>query len=153
MKQNHRIWYYSLIVSVILLILSNSCKKDETGPVPLLTTNNVTNITFNSATCGGSITSDEGSTVTARGVCWNTSGNPTITDSHTSDGIATGSFTSSLTGLIASTTYFVRAYATNGNGTGYGSTRSFTTLEIVTDIDGNVYHTVNIGTDRKSTRL
>ena len=62
---------------------------------------------------GGNVTSDGGATVTERGVCWSTSSNPTLSDSHTTNGTGTGSFTSSLTGLSASTTYYVRAYASN----------------------------------------
>ena len=100
----------------------------KTSPtVPTVTTSQVTNITQNSATCGGNVTDHGGSSVTARGVCWSTSSNPTISNSHTTDGSGTGSFTSSITGLNPGTTYYVRAYATNSAGTGYGTTRTFTT--------------------------
>jgi hypothetical protein len=94
---------------------------------PVITTNNVTEITDNSATCGGNVTSDGGADVSIRGVCWNTTGNPTTSDSHTTDGSGTGSFNSSITGLNPNTTYYVRAYATNGVGTSYGEQKSFTT--------------------------
>ena len=119
--------------------------------LPVLMTSAITNITQISATGGGNITSDGGSTVTARGICWGTSQNPTITNNKTNNGFGIGSFTSNLTGLIANTTYYIRAYATNSVGTVYGNEVSFTTLknkenETVTDIDGNVYHTVTIGT-------
>lgn len=66
------------------------------------------------------------SSVTARGVCWSTSQNPTTSDSHTTDGAGTGNFTSNIAGLTANTTYFVRAYATNSEGTSYGSQVIFT---------------------------
>jgi len=93
-----------------------------------VTTTAVTNITSTTGASGGNVTSDGGTSVTARGVCWNTSPNPTITNYHTSDGIGLGSFTSTLTGLTANTTYYVRAYATNGVGTSYASNElSFTT--------------------------
>lgn len=96
--------------------------------VPTVTTNQVTNITQNSATCGGNVVSNGGATVTARGVCWsNTNSLPTINNSHTTNGSGTGSFTSSITGLSPETTYYVRAYATNSAGTGYGDLRTFTT--------------------------
>ena len=95
--------------------------------VPTVTTNTVSNITQNSATCGGNVVDAGGGTVTARGVCWSTSQNPTVSGSHTSNGSGTGSFTSSITGLTPNTTYYVRAYATNSAGTGYGTTRTFTT--------------------------
>jgi len=95
--------------------------------LPALTTATVTNIGTASATSGGNITSDGGASVTARGVCWNTGGSPTTAESKTTDGAGTGSFTSSLTGLTATTTYYVRAYATNSVGTAYGDQVSFTT--------------------------
>ncbi len=97
------------------------------GP-PTVTTTAVAGITDNSANSGGNVTSDNGSSVTARGVCWNTSGSPTTSDNKTSDGTGTGTFTSSLTGLSSSTTYHVRAYATNAYGTSYGNEETFTTL-------------------------
>ena len=95
---------------------------------PTVTTNAVTNATQTTATCGGNVTSDGGTSVTARGVCWSTSQNPTIADSHTTDGTGTGVFTSYITGLSSNTTYYVRAYATNSEGTAYGEQRTFTTL-------------------------
>jgi lysophospholipase L1-like esterase len=92
-----------------------------------LTTTEVTSITTNSAISGGNITSDGGGTISARGVCWSNSANPTTENSHTSDGTGTGSFASNITGLTANTTYHVRAYAINSAGTAYGSDVSFTT--------------------------
>jgi hypothetical protein len=92
-----------------------------------VTTNPVTNIHNSTATCGGIVTFDGGNAVTIRGVCWNTSGNPTTSNSHTQDGSGTGTFTSYITGLKNRTHYYVRAYATNNNGTAYGNQRSFTT--------------------------
>ena len=95
--------------------------------IPTLTTNDVTNITAISATSGGNITDNGGLSVTARGVCWSTSPNPTVSDSNTTNGTGTGSFTSSITELQIGTTYYVRAYATTNAGTGYGEQVSFTT--------------------------
>jgi len=94
---------------------------------PTVTTTEVSSITSNSATSGGNIISDGGTAITARGVCWSTSVNPTISDSYTSDGTGTGSFTSSITGLNPGTPYHVRAYASNSVGTSYGSDIPFTT--------------------------
>ena len=94
---------------------------------PTVTTSVVSDITTNSATSGGNVTLQGSSTVTARGVCWSTSQNPTISDNKTYDGTGTGSFTSSLTGLSASTKYYIKAYATNQSGTSYGNQVSFTT--------------------------
>jgi uncharacterized protein (TIGR02145 family) len=72
-----------------------------------------------------------------------------MADSRTADSTGKGSFTSSITGLTAGTTYYAMAYATNNIGTGYGNVVSFTTLlspNTVIDIDGNIYKTVTIGT-------
>lgn len=95
--------------------------------LPTVTTNSVSAITSTSAQCGGKVTSNGGAPVTSKGVCWSTSLNPTITDSKTTDGIGTGSFSSTITGLSPNTTYYVRAYATNSKGTGYGANTSFKT--------------------------
>jgi uncharacterized protein (TIGR02145 family) len=97
--------------------------------IPSVTTAPVTNITSNSATSGGTVTSGGGAAVTARGVCWSTSPNPTTANSHTSNGTGTGSFVSQLTGLISNTFYYVRAYATNSAGTAYGNQLAFSTLQ------------------------
>lgn len=100
--------------------------------LPTVTTNTVTNIITNSATCGGNVTFDGNATVTARGVCWSTSPNPTIEkDNKINNGNGTGSFTSYMSGLKDGTTYYVRAYATNEKGTSYGEEKTFTTVEVV----------------------
>ena len=117
--------------------------------VPYVTTSSVSPIDDTSVGCGGDVTADNGSPIIARGVCWSTNPNPTIADNHTVDGIGTGSFTSVLTGLSVGVTYYVRAYATNSTGTGYGEQKSFSTwlcgTSTLTDIDGNIYNTVLIG--------
>jgi hypothetical protein len=100
--------------------------------LPSVTTAAITNITSSSATSGGNVTSSGGATVTARGVCWSTNPNPTLSNNFTTNGSGTGSFVSNLTGLNPSTTYYVRAYATNSEGTSYGNQESFTTLEELT---------------------
>jgi hypothetical protein len=95
---------------------------------PIVNTTTVTNVTQISANCGGTITSDGGASITAKGVCWSTSPNPTTSNSKLNFGSGTGSFTGNLTGLTAATTYYVRAYATNKVGTSYGIEQQFTTL-------------------------
>jgi hypothetical protein len=92
-----------------------------------LSTGSVTGITTTTAYSGGNISSGGGSSVTEYGVCWSTSPGPTMSNSKTSDGTGTGSFTSHLTGLTSGTQYYIRAYATNGTGTSYGDQKIFTT--------------------------
>lgn len=120
--------------------------------LPTLSTTSVSSITSTTASSGGNISNQGSSSITSRGVCWSTSSNPTIANSKTTDGSGIGSFTSNITSLSPSTTYYVRAYATNNTGTAYGNQLNFTTsgstanCGTVTDIDGNVYNTVTIGT-------
>ncbi len=102
--------------------------------VPVLTTTAASGITGYAAQSGGSIATDNGSAVTRRGVCWNTTGNPTVADITTDDGIGTGSFIGSLTDLSPGTTYYVRAYAINVKGTAYGEQESFTTDVVLPDV-------------------
>lgn len=137
---------------VLLFIIG--CAKNDTAPtpapilvVPTSTTAAVISIVQTTAQSGGSVTSDGGASVTARGVCWSTTTNPTITNSKTSDGTGTGSFTNSLTGLTANTLYYVRAYATNSVGTAYGSEITFTTLPqpINDNKSGGIYKGAIVG--------
>ena len=129
---------------------------------PTLTTTSVSLITATTATSGGNITNDGGAAVTARGVCWSTSSNPTTADSYTTDGSGTGEFVSNLTGLTSSTLYYVRAYAQNTMGTAYGDQVSFTTLflpvigqtyggGVVFYIDGTGQHGLIAATSNQST--
>ncbi len=115
--------------------------------LPTVTTSAISNNVAPSATSGGNVTNDGGATVTARGVCWSTSHNPTISSSKTTDGTGMGSFISSITGLTLGTTYYVRAYATNSVGTSYGSEVSFTAdcPSLLTDYDGNSYNIIRLG--------
>jgi uncharacterized protein (TIGR02145 family) len=113
-----------------------------------LTTATPGSITHNSAVSGGDIFDNGGAQITVGGVCWSTSPGPLATGSHTTVPYPQGLFASSITGLTESTTYYVRAYATSAAGTAYGNEVSFTTSPppiTVTDIDGNSYNAVNIG--------
>lgn len=97
--------------------------------LPTLSTTSISNITKITAVSGGSIISDGGSPITARGVCWSTSSNPTVNlTTKTINGNGKGSFSSNLSSLQNGTTYYLRAYATNSAGTAYGSEVSFTTI-------------------------
>ena len=111
---------------IILLSILPSCKKKE---VPTLTTTAVTNVTGISATSGGTIIDEGSGTIVEKGVCWNKEITPTISDNMTIEGSGAGTFISNLTNLNATTTYYLRAYATNGAGTGYGNQVCFITLE------------------------
>ncbi len=103
--------------------------------LPVVTTAAATSITGTTATSGGNVTSAGGGTISARGVCWSISANPVVTDPHTSDGTGTGTFTSSLSGLLENTSYHIRAYATNGAGTSYGSDLQFaTTINAILEV-------------------
>ena len=123
------------------------CLQGEGLVLPAVTTTAVTDIGTSAATGGGIITNNGGSSVTSRGVCWSTSHNPTISDFKTSDGSGTGSFASTLTGLIPGTTYYARAYASNSTGTAYGNEIRFKTYnaDAIQDIEGNYYNIVTIG--------
>ena len=133
------------------------CLRDG-GKHPPIVVTVINSFSVTTATVGGTVINDGGSSVIDRGVCWSTMQNPTISDNYTTDGNGMGLFTSSLTGLQPNTTYFVRAYAINSTGIGYGETMRFitksdTTVDwqqctaepFVTDYDGNVYNTVQIG--------
>lgn len=95
--------------------------------LPTVFTADITEITATSAVCGGEVTNDGGGNITERGVCWSTSPNPTIDDSHTTNSNGVGAFVSNITDLTNNTKYHVSAYATNEAGTAYGMDRVFVT--------------------------
>ncbi|UEG49243.1 hypothetical protein LK994_11435 [Ferruginibacter lapsinanis] len=96
---------------------------------PAITTNTASSTTNNSTVSGGVISSDGGSPITAKGVVWSTAHNPTVDlATKTNDGSGTASFTSNITGLLSNKNYYFRAYATNANGTAYGTEKNVVTL-------------------------
>ncbi len=117
--------FYSLTSNDFVLAKANT---GATVLLPTVTTNPVTRISTTIATTGGNVTNDGGGAVSDRGVCWNTTGSPTISGSKLSAGSGTGVFKSPLTGLTAGQTYHLRAYVTNSAGTGYGNEVVFSTL-------------------------
>lgn len=159
--RHQNMFKFPILFFVTFALMLSGCGTDDddnggngNGPVeglPELITLTVTNVEQFSARCGGLIGSDGGETVTARGVCWSTNETPTINDKKTTDGAGAGDFSSLMLQLDPNTQYFVRAYATNSNGTAYGSTMSFTTapaqnMGSFTDPrDGNTYRTATIG--------
>ncbi len=126
----------SLLFVLIIISFTNCSTNNETtgGEIVIvptigaLTTYDASNITINSVTSGGNITSDGGSPITARGIVWDVHPNPTIAlNSKTNDGVGIGAFDSSTIDLESNTVYYLRAYATNLYGTAYGNQITFTT--------------------------
>ena len=115
----------------------------------IVTTSEPSLIMATYAECGGNVLADGGENVTEYGMCWSLSESPTIADSIKIVGTGLANFKTTLNNLTPDTTYYVRAYAKNLHGVSYGEQISFKTLlvdpEIVTDADGNLYHTVKIG--------
>ena len=99
--------------------------------LPTVTTTAVSSITETTATSGGAVTNNGGANVTAWGVCWSTSPNPTTAGNYLQNNGSSVGFSSLLNGLTLGTTYYIRAYATNSAGTGYGEQLSFTTIIVV----------------------
>ncbi len=118
-----------------------------TPTVPRVSTTPVLHISASSAECGGIVTNEGAASVTSRGVCWSTGPAPTIEGNHTTDGNGTGRFASLITGLELNTEYYVRAYASSSEGTGYGEEISSTTWAKgdFADVNGNVYSSIAIG--------
>jgi hypothetical protein len=131
MKKTFRISRVILIILSIFLI--HSCKKDKPA-LPIITTTAVTEISYTTASSGGDVTNEGGSPILSKGICWNTLDNPTIANSKTSDGTGKESFSSNITQLTPNTKYYVRAYATNAAGTGYGNQVTFTTTQIAVPV-------------------
>lgn len=149
-----RIWLYLFAAMGAFIIILTSCKKDNANSIPEVSTIGVAIITPISASCSGTVTFSGNIEIMEKGICWSQIQLPSVSDNKTTEIILTNSsiFTSKLTELLSNTTYFVRAYATNKAGTGYGNELSFTTPEdhsgekgTVTDIEKNVYHTIGIG--------
>jgi uncharacterized protein (TIGR02145 family) len=115
----------------------------NTAP-PAVTTAAISGIAAVTATCGGNVTYDGGAPITAKGICWSTDPQPDITDPHTNEGPGSGTFSSSLTNLNPAIVYYVRAYVSNQSWTVYGDQITFRTK--LTDIEGNLYNTILIGT-------
>ena len=99
------------LIAAIFIMQMSACEEPNPTTIPIISTSSISGITSSSAMCGGSISSDGGATITARGVCYSiTNQTPTTADNKTTDGFGAGSFTSNLTGLTANTLYYVRAY-------------------------------------------
>ncbi len=124
MKNIQNYFNLGLLISVTFLF---SCQKEIKPSTPTVTTDSATNVLSNTAIIYSKISGDGSIAITARGVCWKSSPNPTINDNKTLNGTGTGIFISNIAGLIPNTIYYVKAYATNSAGTTYGAEISFTT--------------------------
>lgn len=153
-----KVFFFKSAIAFILagaMIGLSSCKKEITSPA--LTTADITEITQSGAVSGGDVTTDGGSAITARGICWSTEENP-FPVFKTDEGTGIASYASNITGLLPNTVYYVRAYAYTQDAVGFGNEVSFTTnpMQIIfksdmnygslSDIEGNTYKTIQIGT-------
>ncbi|MDD3078478.1 MAG: FISUMP domain-containing protein [Paludibacter sp.] len=144
-------FYYPLFYFIGFIFLLTACNSsDDSDFVPVLSTTDATTVTETTAETGGTISSNGGYAITTYGVCWSSStSSPTIADNTSIVEGKTSSFSCTITGLTGGTIYYIRAYATNAKGTGYGSAIKITTIdpaEDITDNDGNTIKIVNIGT-------
>jgi uncharacterized protein (TIGR02145 family) len=157
MNYSHKILLYCIIVFSILF---NGCKKEETEKLPFVTTRIVESVRRTSAWVSGSASLPETDTIIAIGFCWNTKSTPTLHDNFTYEGAWLNDFSSFIQGLAPNTTYYLRAYVSCLKGVYYGNERIFTTMQAssgirfnsgltygtVSDIEGNIYKTIVIGT-------
>jgi uncharacterized protein (TIGR02145 family) len=131
---------FAVVCFISVMILMQGCKKTT---LPTIVTTEVSGVTLNTAISGGEITSDGGENIIDKGVCWNTTGDPTADGPKASAGDGSESFTGNLSGLVKGSVYYVRAYATNNVGTAYGEQLIFSTQ--IDDVEGNKYSTIRIG--------
>ncbi len=146
MKKKNSIRLFMSIAAVIIMFFALGCNQTE-EEVQAVITAELSNITQTTAVSGGRIRDFDTAKFVIMGVCWSTGEKPTLADHSTADTTTTGTFTSYITGLHPNTEYHVRAYIIENNETEYGRAISFTTENYgtVTDIDGNVYSTLSIG--------
>lgn len=154
LQPNYNYMKAKYLFAFLIIPLFIACEEeDKTGDkesptkfVPNVETADITDVQQIVADCGGDVISDSGFVVTAKGICWSTSKVPTIEDNKTVNGEGAGGFSSVVYGYPDST-YYVRAYATNENGTSYGSTMKVTLKPYgsVTDIENNEYKTLILG--------
>jgi DNA-binding beta-propeller fold protein YncE len=135
---------FSALILLSIIILGYGCSKTPTGgtaatPPSVVTVNIMSNVTNTTALSGGIVTNGNNGVTTTNGVCWSSTNQlPTISDSKTSDTVNVNGFTSNITGLTPSTTYYLRAYASNEGGVGYGAVVKFTTNATAATINTTV---------------
>jgi len=112
-------------------VYGNELSFTTAGILPTLTTTAASTITINGLTTGGNISNDGGNIISYRGICWSTIANPTTNDNKILNGTGSGTFTNTISGLNANTTYYARAFAINSSGTAYGNQITITTSTLV----------------------
>lgn len=127
--------FASILMLAAAVVFATGCTDDPnngddtTVELPQVTTSAVNDITTTAATCGGSILSDGGGSISECGVCWSTDATPTVDGNHATASVTSGPFTVTVQNLTPNTVYNVRAYAKNETGIAYGTLVSFTTLD------------------------
>lgn len=134
---------FMILSTIVLNIFMNSCKKEDNPP--LIITAEAENVGSATVSSGGTIIWEDASAITGRGICWATEVNPTIDDHKITNGKGPGTFICNISGLLPHTFYYLRSYVIKDGRVIYGNQVSFTTEEVVTDIDGNTYNIINIG--------
>ena len=135
---------FSALILLSILILGLGCTKTPVGgtniTVPsVVTLNVISSVTNVAALSGGVVTNANNGTISTNGVCWSSTNSlPTVADSKTSDAININGFTSNVTGLTAGTKYYLRAYASDEAGVGYGGVLTFTTNATAATINTTV---------------
>jgi uncharacterized protein (TIGR02145 family) len=133
-------------LSVLFAAITACDKNGVTVPVPEMVTFTVSQVEPEAALCGGKVVSDGGDLILRKGVCWSTSPAPTVANGFTDEGMGANTYTSRMKGLKSGTTYYVRAWAENRHGIGYGNEISFrTSPKFIKDIDGNTYSVKTYG--------
>lgn len=152
MKNLKLTWKGSVILISLLVIFAGSCSKVDNIPEPpappVITTSEIFSLSSNAVTIRSIIKNDdERSAITSRGICWSLLPNPTLNNNNYTVGNLNDSILfCRIEGLTSNTKYYARALATNSEGTGYGDEIEFTTNNTLTDIEGNVFNTVSLGT-------
>lgn len=137
------VWHFLTIA--FILLANAACEKQEEATLPDLVTIVVSEVGTDNVTCGGMVHHDGGKTVTDRGIMIGKTEQPEIDGLKISMGAGTGFFEQKIENLDPGTTYYLNAYAENGVGVAFGLVKSFKTLGIITDVDGNSYEVVEIG--------
>lgn len=139
---------YILLILVLTLLLLSAChKKEEDNSVPVLSTIPASNINQHSALSGGQIISDGGFTILSKGICWSEQQMPTILSNKTENSQGLVDFICNVEGLESNKSYYIRAYATNKNGIGYGSVVSFSTIpEVLSAVTTNNVFNISYST-------